>query len=153
DPIDRVRGSSKNYSCKNNDKSADAINRVPTTDKNPYANGIGRRPSLRDVLSGTDWAIAWLSDPDNIVHQNLQSAGIPQVTVVPGRPPAQERIHVVDYLARSVGVSTNPHHRYGDCFSVADDNALEQERAFAIHPGSGGARKCWPPEHFAAVIR
>ena len=23
----------------------------------------------------------------------------------------------------------------------------------AVHPGSGGRRKCWPPRHFAAVIR
>jgi ADP-heptose:LPS heptosyltransferase len=116
-------------------------------------DGIGRTRSLRSVLSGIDRTVAWLSDPDNIVYQNLQAAGIPQVTVVPGRPFAQERIHVVDYLARSVGVSTNPHPRYGNCSSMADDNVPGQERAFALHPGSGGARKCWPPERFAAVIR
>jgi len=119
----------------------------------PSLDGIGRNPSLRDMLSGIDRAVAWLSDPDNIVHQNLQAAGIPQVTVIPGRPPAQERMHVVDYLARSVGVSTDPHPHYGNCSSVTDDNAAGQERAFAVHPGSGGVRKCWPPERFAAVIR
>jgi heptosyltransferase III len=119
----------------------------------PPLDSIGRNRSLCSVLSGIDRVVAWLSDPDNIVHQNLQAAGIPLVTVVPGRPPAQERIHVVDYLARTVGVSTNPHPHYGNCSSMTDDNAPGQERAFAIHPGSGGARKCWPPERFAAVIR
>jgi heptosyltransferase-3 len=108
--------------------------------------------SLRGMLSGFDRAIAWLRDPDNVVYSNLQAAGIAQITVVPGRPSDQERIHIVDYLAHSVGVSTNPHPCYGDDFCVTG-NILAQEPAFAIHPGSGGARKCWPPEHFAAVIR
>lgn len=119
----------------------------------PPSDGIGKNRSLRSVLSGIDRVAAWLRDPDNIVYQNLRAAGIPHVTVVPGRPPAQERMHIVDYLARSVGVSTNLHPRYGNCSSVTYDNVSGQQRAFAIHPGSGGARKCWPPERFAAVIR
>lgn len=112
-----------------------------------------RNRSLYNILSGTDRVVAWLSDPDKIVYQNLQAAGIPHVTVISGRPPVQERIHIVDYFARSVGVSTNPYPRYGDCSSVTGDSIPGQGRAFAIHPGSGGARKCWPPERFAAVIR
>jgi heptosyltransferase-3 len=152
----------------------------------PPSHVLGGNPSLRSILSGIDRAVAWLSDPDHMVYQNLQAAGIPQVTVVPGRPSAQERVHVVDYLACSVGVSTNPHPYYGDGFSVTGDFPMAndsltlagtdvsfspcnvpggspetihrslriggQERAFAVHPGSGGARKCWPPERFAEVI-
>jgi heptosyltransferase-3 len=145
------------------------------------SHGLGGNPSLlRSILSSIDRAVAWLSDPDHMAYQNLQAAGIPQVTVVPGRPSAQERVHVVDYLACSVGVSTNPHPHYGDGFptangsltlagtdlagpgnQMANDTAdslnrslwIEgRERALAVHPGSGGARKCWPPERFAEVI-
>ncbi len=105
-------------------------------------------PALRSLLKGTDLAICWLRDPDHLVEHNLQQAGVQQLTIAPGRPPEGERIHVIAYLARTVGVSAE----WTFAQNVGRGVGQSVEAPIAIHPGSGGARKCWPIEKFAAVI-
>jgi len=126
--------------------------------------------ALRDVLQHTDFAICWLRDPDGLVEQNLLRAGVKRVMVAPGRPPQGKRIHVVDYLAETLGIAWV---RGGpiDCPSpLLGREEIETrftlrgppstpyvaegpyDKYIAIHPGSGGARKCWPGSSFAAVI-
>lgn len=46
-----------------------------------------KAPRLQSLLRQTERAICWLSDPADIVRQNLLAAGIPSIIVTPSRPP------------------------------------------------------------------
>jgi heptosyltransferase III len=136
--------------------------------------------TLASPLDRTDLAICWIHDADSIVERNLRAAGAKRLIIAPGRPPEDTDIHIVDYLAQTIGLppvgprlwmlniqSGYVHHRG----SLADKSAMgainrgsqradksamgtinRPLRYVAIHPGSGGAQKCWPASHFAVVI-
>jgi len=132
------------------------------------AAGI-RTSALQGLLQHIDIAICWLSDPDGIVEQNLQANGVKHITIAPGRPPADTEVHIVDYLAHTIWpdessfLSNNDHapifpsyhrhftHRIANDHSRGDARRRPAHR-IAIHPGSGGAYKCWPVSGFATVI-
>ena len=109
-------------------------------------------PAVRGVLQRTTMTICWLRDTDGVVKRNLLAAGIQHVIVAPGRPPEGAHTHIVEYLAQTVGiaidVATSPRLPPLHASKLHAPSTL-----IAIHPGSGGARKCWPASHFAAVIR
>src|SRR5437764_4997325 len=136
------------------------------------ARGI-RTPALKSRLQGVDMAICWLRDVEGIVEHNLRVVGIRQIVIAPGRPLEGERVHIVDYLARAVGVEVDMHTYvcptlWGKPGTAGDHKGLPRTSAppsplqdrgkqldeyVAIHPGSGGAQKCWPIESFACVIK
>ncbi len=96
-----------------------------------------------------DLAICWLRDPDGIVERNLLNAGIRRVIVAPGCPAGGQGMHIVDYLAGTVGLANS----IDEPFLLAlPGKKPEHQRMVAVHPGSGGAQKCWPASSFAAVI-
>jgi ADP-heptose:LPS heptosyltransferase len=114
-----------------------------------------RTPSIRDLLEQIDLAICWLRDPDGIVEHNLKHAGVKNCVIAPGRPPEGEHIHIVDYLARTVGLS-DVWVRLSSLLPLQAVYATSKGTAtatefFAIHPGSGSAQKCWLTSHFASV--
>jgi len=122
------------------------------------AEGI-HTPELRKQLQQTELAICWLRDPDGMVEHNLRLAGVKRVIIAPGRPPEGRRIHVVDYLAETVavrGVRWNlvyrVHVREPILLARGRDKSDPYDRYIAIHPGSGGAQKCWPAASFVTVI-
>ena len=121
------------------------------------AEGI-HTPELRKQLQQTELAICWLRDPDGVVEHNLRLADAKRVIVAPGRPPEGKRIHVVDYLAETVGVKevrmdqVYRIHPYSPGLGPMGRDSGSHEQYIAIHPGSGGARKCWPVASFVAVI-
>ncbi|MGB8343957.1 MAG: glycosyltransferase family 9 protein [Ktedonobacteraceae bacterium] len=99
-----------------------------------------------------DLAICWLRDSDGLVERNLRAAGVQQVITAPGRPPEGERVHIVDYLAQTVGASMG-NGQVALITAPGYQSNLPPLYDVAIHPGSGGARKCWPVSSFAAVIQ
>ena len=129
-------------------------------------------PVLKSGLQGVDMAICWLRDAEGIVEHNLRAVGIGQIVIAPGRPLEGERVHIVDYLAKTVGVEVDVHtdvyHDLGGKLGTAGDHkghphtsappsplrdwGKQIDECVAIHPGSGGAQKCWPIESFACVI-
>lgn len=118
------------------------------------ANGICT-PTTRELSGQTDLVICWLRDPDGIIERNLRAAGVKHLIIAPGRPPEGERIHIVDYLAHTVGLQN-----VGAQFILPSTlwlTKLDCKETFkqyvAIHPGSGGEQKCWPISSFAAVIK
>lgn len=113
-----------------------------------------RTSSMRALLEQTDLAICWMRDPDGIIEHNLKMSGVKQSIIAPGRPSEGERIHIIDYLASTVGLPS-----VGAQFiapsSWPTPNPISNvitARSVAIHPGSGAAQKCWPTFRFAAVI-
>ena len=162
-----------------------------------------RTPSLASLLDRTDLTICWIHDADGIIERNLRAAGVKCLIITSGRPPEDTHIHIVDYLAQTIGLSPvgarlialNRHQsneklitiRRGEggggrrggplwspvslatllrgwCSKDAErddrrptrptnpDFKETRKQYVAIHPGSGGAKKCWPIRHFAAVI-
>lgn len=109
-----------------------------------------RTRTIRDLLQHIDCAICWLRDLDGVVERNLRMAGIGHVIVAPGRPP--EGQHVMDYLAQTIGLQniTDTHLTLPVLDEPAHPHPYDEH--IAIHPGSGGANKCWPTHYFAAVI-
>jgi heptosyltransferase III len=115
------------------------------------------------VVTGRDkpqplQAICWLRDPDGVVERNLRAAGVQQVIIAPGRPPENERTHIIEYLAQTIGMQIDSEHtstmNREPTIVVRDDNSyLPPLYDLAIHPGSGGARKCWPVSSFMAVMQ
>ncbi|HEY4034392.1 MAG TPA: glycosyltransferase family 9 protein [Ktedonobacteraceae bacterium] len=118
-----------------------------------------------EVLQRSELAICWLRDPEGVVERNLLAAGVKRVVVAPGRPTDGERIHIVTYLARTIGLSWHE-HTWHDYLPLQQRQTIEQSSEYsstslpskqpdciALHPGSGGAHKCWPVKHFAAVIQ
>ena len=125
-----------------------------------FATSGIRSPELQGIMRSVDYAICWLRDPDGIVRHNLQAQGIARIVVAPGRPSSQENIHIVTYLAETLGIARyiadSYHITFGhEVVSERDVEVVKKVRRechFAIHPGSGGAAKCWPVSNFAAVI-
>ncbi len=108
-----------------------------------------RSPFMQNILHHTNRAICWIRDPDKIVQHNLHSVGIQDVTVAPGRPLEGSNMHIVTYLAHTIGITLTERERSHTFSSGPHNNA----QGVALHPGSGGASKCWPVEHFAQVIK
>jgi heptosyltransferase III len=109
-------------------------------------------PSVHRLLQRTAMAIGWLRDDDGLVKHNLFAAGIQHVIVAPGRPLEGAHMHMVEHLAQTVGLAFDlaPPPRLPPLHM---SNLHTPPTCIAIHPSSGGARKCWPVSHFAAVIR
>ncbi|MBV9616552.1 MAG: glycosyltransferase family 9 protein [Ktedonobacteraceae bacterium] len=117
-----------------------------------------RSPTLQTLLHRIDSAICWLGDPEHIIERNLRSCGIQQITIAPGRPSPDERIYIVDYLTRTLNLQ-EPVPPFS--MRAYQSQAYKWRpyrshpyisRPLAIHPGSGGAHKCWPIARFAALI-
>jgi heptosyltransferase III len=121
--------------------------------------------ALKKQLAQANLAVCWMRDPDGIVAQNLHVAGVKHVIVAPGKPPQGRRIHVVDYLAETLSINmlqgAEVSHRVGDPLWGRGNGVDEEwgpslpyvDQPIAIHPGSGGAQKCWPVSSFAAIIQ
>jgi hypothetical protein len=112
-------------------------------------------PALQAQLQHVELAVCWLHDSEGIVTHNLRHAGIRQVITAPGRPAPGERIHIMTYLAQTIGIELNMAGpgMCGQGPALPLPSLVPSERhLLAIHPGSGGASKCWPVERFAALI-
>ncbi len=107
--------------------------------------------SSDEALGQGDMVICWLHDAEGVVARNLSAASIGRVIVAPGRPPEGERQHIVDYLMRTLGLPWQVDYTTLPPLLPAPPS-VPDPRPLAIHPGSGGARKCWPVAHFATVI-
>lgn len=134
-----------------------------------WANEPTDSALLRDAVGGADAAVAWLRDADGTVARALGAAGVARVIVAPGQPANGTEEHVALYLARTLtplGLANSPKSlgelaallpsmvsAVGEQIaqSVWIELGLERSRVVALHPGSGGAAKCWPPECFAVI--
>ncbi len=119
-----------------------------------------RTPRLREELARTDLAVGWLRDSEGLVERNLYEVGCQRVIVAPGRPGDEVHEHIVRYLGRTVGLEMDEREPFKLLSGLTplqqanreEDVGKRQQRRIAIHPGSGGARKCWPVEQFARII-
>ncbi len=114
-----------------------------------------RTPTMLSLLQQTDLVICWLRDSDGVVRHNLQQAGVKHLIIATGRPAEGQRIHIIRYLMETVGLPIDAIDliRWQLPLKQIDDLLDKGKQPMvAIHPGSGGARKCWPVTAFAEVI-
>lgn len=135
-----------------------------------FAGDPDRYDAARAALDGAR-AIAYIADPDGLVRANLTRLGAARALVLPGRPPAagpHAALHVARALAgfdipvpsalaelssslpRLAAPPGDEAHATGvwRAFHLPDDRPV-----LALHPGSGGEAKRWPPERFAQIAR
>jgi ADP-heptose:LPS heptosyltransferase len=128
-------------------------------------------PLLVEALAGADALVAWLGDADGTLQRNAATLGVARVILAPGRPPVSGATeHAALYLLQTLArlgvqrVAETPGQlaahlsplRTSQAASTAaerrwDALGLAGGAVVALHPGSGGARKCWPPANFAAL--
>ena len=114
--------------------------------------------------------VAWMGDADGAVHRALERLGANEIVLAESRPAEGSGVHTALYLARAlaplgiafpamVGELTSllPRLIAPDADEAAADAAWQalgvsrDARVVALHAGSGGAAKRWPPRLFAAV--
>lgn len=127
--------------------------------------------SLRAAVAGRV-VVAWLADTDGGVTANLTAMEARQVVIGPGRPRVDVGEHAALQLAAplremdiavpcDVAALPMPGSRAGMPalpyreVDVASMSGLVEQGmgTVALHPGSGGAGKRWPPERFAALAQ
>lgn len=122
----------------------------------PPADGLAA-----ETLRHCAIAIAWLADPEGVVARNLRILGTGRVVVAPGRPAPENGEHAALYLVRTlaplgIAVPGQLDALYAAMprlnISVETAEGVEGRGMVALHPGSGGAAKRWPPERFAAIV-
>lgn len=111
-----------------------------------------QHPGLRTLLADCQLVVCWLRDPDGLIAQNLRAATRGRVVVAPGRPGEHAGMHACAYLASTLGVAppADPHLTLAPTITP---QVQANTRFFAIHPGSGGARKCWSIQGYAEIIQ
>jgi heptosyltransferase III len=121
-------------------------------------NGI-LDPTLMDYFGDFNVVISYIFDPDEIFANNVRRCGVKQYIVASPRPkelPAAQ--HYCQPLAALAIYVDAPQPRLfpNDADREAAGKFLAQfgsESLAAIHPGSGGEKKNWPVDKFAALSR
>jgi heptosyltransferase-3 len=108
-------------------------------------------------------AIVWLHNWQEVAAR-LRHAGWTTVLGSSSLPASDETEHVADHLFRAleplgIGPSRLCHPLAVPPVALQRAEAWWQEHGLpvgdvvALHPGSGGRRKCWPPEQYADLAR
>lgn len=122
--------------------------------------GTRRDPS--GLLAGADAVVVFSPACEGALAANARALGPDRVIERSARPDGAD--HASVHLARAFlagpldrtdlpapGLVVPPHSRGGGRDWLRNRFGPDARPA-AVHPGSGAARKCWPPERFAEVI-
>ncbi len=141
---------------------ADAIRSIDRADFAPLFAPEGEpSPEVGAYLVAFDLILSYLPDRDGLFRKNLERVGVRRLICGDPIPGPGETRHIVDRLAEPVEQEGIPvRDRVPRLFL----NEADRRRAeafleasgvsapfYAVHPGSGGARKRWPPGRFARV--
>jgi ADP-heptose:LPS heptosyltransferase len=131
--------------------------------------GPGPEHALHTLVHGSA-AVAWIPDPDGVVSQNLRLLGAEAVVLASSRPDPTISLHMAttlwqgleplgltmapgyEELCRSTPPLAAPRFEAVWIDELWHALGLEQ-RVVALHAGSGGAAKRWPPHRFARLAQ
>jgi heptosyltransferase-2 len=136
-----------------------------------FGEGPPEGSIARAVFADAEAVVAWLPDSDGCVARNLADLGVRRICVAPGRSPEGMHSHAALWLARTlVPLDITPPRQVSELAMLvppprwsAEEGASaaalwaslglpeEPQRVVALHPGSGGAVKRWPPAAFAQL--
>ncbi len=119
--------------------------------------------SLVDRYSDLDLVVLWLADGNGSVRRNFERLGARRILWAPALPQAPG-VHAADHLLatlRPLGTPVEAPYSPMVPGEPARERAMDLWRLLslgagvpvvAVHPGSGGAWKCWRAERFAGVV-
>lgn len=114
------------------------------------------------ALGEADAAVVYTADPDDVFCANVRRLCPGPVLTRAVRP--EGGVHAAVHFARAVAPAvrstdqlpapglTGPPAEQTWAHSHLEERFGAAARPVAVHPGSGGRRKCWPPDHFARLI-
>lgn len=139
----------------------------------PEAFELGDPDPLITAFSDYTWIATFLGEPDGNFEQNLiftaNCSHSSEVLTLTLKPPKDHAEHVIDFHIRQLVSQSGlavPSWRVqtDDCFIRPTHADVETGRRLlteagiqpgsklvAVHPGSGGLRKCWYIENFLAI--
>ncbi|UCC96571.1 MAG: glycosyltransferase family 9 protein [Phycisphaerales bacterium] len=138
----------------------------------PEAFELGDPDPLITAFADYAWIATFLGESDSHFEQNLiftaNCSHSAEVLTLCLKPPEDCCEHVIDFHIRQLvtqcGLPPPPSVQTGDCLIRATEADIETGRRLlteggfepgsklvAIHPGSGGAGKCWCLENFLAI--
>jgi len=129
-------------------------NRIRSLDEARIARYFADNAQIRDedqiFFSSFDIVINYLHDPEKILHDNLKRCGVP--VLIQASPLIRDR-HAVDHLMQpleSLAIYPDEKSAAGGFPELL---ASPAEPWIALHPGSGGKKKCWPIDSFISLAR
>jgi len=116
-------------------------------------------PDLMEYFGSFNVVVSYLFDPDSLFANNVRRCGVKQVIEASPRP---KELHAAKHYCRPLEAlaiyveEPRPKVHPSEEDREAASRFLKmmgREPIVAIHPGSGGEKKNWPVENFAAVAR
>lgn len=144
---------------------ADAISRFDQADiASLFTRDIHIPESIQRRLSAVDTIIPFVLDKEQVLIKNLKATGTRHVIHYDPFPPEGKRIHITDHFLKLLDLLGIPYISeipkiflhdedmfFGDNF-IKDRVVDSKKLLVAVHPGSGGQKKCWPVKWFAELI-
>ncbi|MBI4552192.1 MAG: glycosyltransferase family 9 protein [Candidatus Latescibacteria bacterium] len=121
-------------------------------------------PDLTEAFSQYEMIVSFLPDRDGVFAANLARAGAGRVLTGSPIPPDGHRLHATHHLIRALAplgievrasvprLCPSPDDRRRAEAFLAERGFTRPAALMAVHPGSGGRWKCWPPDRYAALI-
>ena len=116
-------------------------------------------PDLMEYFGSFNLVVSYLFDPDSLFANNVRRCGVKQVIEASPRP---REVHAAKHYClplESLAIyvdAPQPRVHPNESDRETASRFLKmagREPIVAIHPGSGGEKKNWPVENFAAVAR
>ena len=117
-----------------------------------FVDVIQMPPQLKEFLGGFDKAFIFMSSPDPVFAANI-TAHIPETVFIRPVPDNGMRTHVSLFQLQQIPA----HADYGKIQMTAllcsIPRPLSGDREIiALHPGSGGRKKCWPLDNYLKLM-
>ena len=129
------------------------VNRVRSLDEARIARYFAENAQLRDedqiYFSSFDIVISYLHDPDEVFSENIKRFGVE--ILINASPMVRDR-HAVDHMLQPLeSLAIYPGERPQAPMLPEHLRQRAEHPWVALHPGSGGKKKCWPVERFVEL--
>jgi ADP-heptose:LPS heptosyltransferase len=104
--------------------------------------------SVRDFFCCFDTVFAYSSAGENL-RKKILDCGVADCRIIDPNPPGGYRAHIVNHLYSIAGTELSEKPSLP---AIRGISGITKKFDIAIHPGSGGTKKNWPPENFMEII-
>lgn len=131
--------------------ASDALFALDDPDLAPFFVANAELPQRwRDFFSRHELVVSYLHDRATTFEQNLRTCGVRNFQAGPHR--IEPGTHATEQLARPLFELGIPIIDFAPEIQLSHAERAAAYTPFAIHPGSGSARKNWPIENWIALI-